>query len=72
MTENPDPTTQWKNRRRMAWVALLAIVAAGLYIVTMVPENRLTKLSSLLDLWFISLGGIVGAYMGFATWASKR
>lgn len=60
------------NRRAMAWVALLAMVFTGVGIMFFVPESRLSKINAMLDLYWISLGGIVGAYVGISTWMSRR
>ena len=61
-----------KNRRLMAWVSLVAMVASGFAIMFLIPEARLQKINAMLDLYWISLGGIVGAYVGISTWMSKR
>lgn len=61
-----------KNRRGMAWLSLAAMVVSGLSLMFLVPESRLGKLSDMLDLYWISLGGIVGAYVGISSWMSKR
>ena len=61
-----------KNRRAMAWVSLIAMVASGIAIMFLIPESRLQKINAMLDLYWISLGGIVGAYVGISTWMSKR
>ena len=61
-----------KNRRAMAWVSLIAMVASGFAIMFFIPEARLQKINAMLDLYWISLGGIVGAYVGISTWMSKR
>lgn len=61
-----------RNRRQMAWVALIALVVSGFSLMFLVPETRLTKLTNMLDLYWISLGGIVGAYVGITAWMSKR
>lgn len=61
-----------KNRRLMAWVSLIAMVASGFAIMFLIPEARLQKINAMLDLYWISLGGIVGAYVGISTWMSKR
>lgn len=61
-----------KNRRAMAWVALIAIIISGFALMFFISEARLSKLSSILDLYWVSLGGIVGAYVGISTWMSKR
>ena len=60
------------NRRRMAWLSLISMILSALCIMFLVPENRLEQINGLLELYWISLGGIVGAYVGISTWASKR
>lgn len=60
------------NRRRMAWASLIAMIASGFAIMFLIPEARLQKLGAMLDLYWISLGGITGAYVGISTWMSKR
>ena len=61
-----------KNRRRMAWLALVALVLSGFSLMFLVPETRLPQLNGILELYWISLGGIVGAYVGMSAWASRR
>lgn len=60
------------NRRRMAWVSLVAMIISGFALMFLIPEARLQKLGAMLDLYWISLGGITGAYVGISTWMSKR
>jgi len=60
------------NRRRMAWVSLIAMIISGFALMFLIPEARLQKLGAMLDLYWISLGGITGAYVGISTWMSKR
>jgi len=61
-----------KNRRRMAWLSLVALIGSGMLLMFLVPESRLSSLDGLLELYWISLGGVVGAYVGMEAWASKR
>lgn len=61
-----------KNRRRMAWSSLVALVLTGFALMFLVPESRLTKLDGLLELYWVSLGGVVGAYVGISAWAAKK
>lgn len=61
-----------KNRRLMAWVSLVAMIISGFAIMFFIPEARLQRINAMLDLYWISLGGIVGAYVGISTWMSKR
>lgn len=60
------------NRRRMAWVALLALIASGFSMMFLIPETRLKTLDGLLEIYWIALGSIVGAYVGISTWMSKK
>jgi hypothetical protein len=60
------------NRRRMAWLSLISLIVSGFALMFLVPEKRLSQLDGLLELYWISLGGIVGAYVGISAWASKR
>jgi hypothetical protein len=61
-----------KNRRRMAWLSLIALIASGFCLMFFVPESRLSQLDGILELYWISLGGIVGAYVGMSAWASRK
>lgn len=60
------------NRRRMAWVSLIAMVATAAAILFVVPEAKLERIKDMLDLYWIALGSIVGAYVGISTWMSKK
>jgi hypothetical protein len=60
------------NRRRMAWVALIALVASGFSMMFLIPETRLKMLDGLLEIYWIALGSIVGAYVGISTWMTKK
>lgn len=63
----------WTNRRKMAWIALWAIIIViGLLLFMPIPETRLTIINEPLVWFFLSMASIVGAYMGFSTWASKK
>ena len=61
-----------KNRRRMAWLSLAALIASGFSLVFLVPENRLAQLNGILELYWLSLGGIVGAYVGMSAWSARK
>ena len=60
-------------QRRMATCAIVAIVAFTAAIVSpLVSDSRVNSLSDLMGLFYISMAGIVGAYMGVSAWMSKR
>ncbi len=61
------------SQRRMAWVALSAIVIFTTVLFTpMVAETRVAALGDLIGLFYISMAGIVGAYMGVTAWMSRK
>ena len=65
---------RWKNRRRMAWLSLIAMFAmTGLVFFTdLVPDDRMQVLKEPLTWFYFSCISVVGAYMGFTTWASRK
>jgi cytochrome bd-type quinol oxidase subunit 2 len=60
-----------KNRRRMAWVSLAAMIVTAGALMFFVPDERLAKLDGLLELYWIALGGVVGAYVGISAWTKR-
>lgn len=60
------------NRRRMAWLSLIALIASGIAMMFFVPETRLKQLDGLLEIYWIALGSVVGAYVGISTWMSRK
>lgn len=65
---------RWENRRRMAWMSLVSIIAVTILILftDLVPESRLQILSEVITWFYFSLASVIGAYMGFTTWASVK
>ena len=60
-------------QRRMAWVALLAIVIITATLLT--PWIDVTKISALADLlgmFYIALAGIVATFFGASAWISTK
>jgi hypothetical protein len=60
---------RWKNRRRMAWLAMWAMVLATLAMFTVVPETKIEKLDEIVSWFMMAMASIVGTYIGTATWA---
>lgn len=64
-----DPKT-WKNRRRMAYIALISMVVATAYMMSPYMEmDRLKALEGVITWFYTVMASIVAAYMGFTTWA---
>ena len=75
--EKVDPALdkkRWQNRRRMAWVSLLSMIGfTGLIFFTkLVPESRLQILNEVITWYYFAMASVIGAYMGFTTWASRK
>ena len=54
---------RWKNRRRMAWAAL----AVGLLFPLLLLWSQSNQLGAVAGPFYIFVGAVVGAYIGFAT-----
>ena len=59
------------HRRRMAWLSLVAMILSAFALMFFVPESRLASLDGLLELYWIALGGVVGAYVGISSWTRR-
>lgn len=60
---------RWANRRKMAWIALWALIAMGAatLVVALIKPEAATASGMVVSAIAVSLAGIVGAYVGFAT-----
>ena len=60
-------------QRRMATASLVAMGIFTLLLFTpLVPLERLKALSDVSNLFYISMAGIVGTYMGTTAWISRK
>jgi len=66
-TETRLNVDKWKNRRRMAWVALFSMLLVTYLAFFKVPIERLNVLKEVITWFYFVMGSIVGAYVGFAT-----
>lgn len=63
----------WSSRRQMAWVSLFGIIIPTIFIIFYVTDTGLMdKIADLMSWYYIALASIVGAYMGFKSWATIR
>jgi len=65
---------RWKNRRRMAWTSLLSMIVVTFLILftNAVSIEKLKVLSEVITWYYLGCVSVVGAYMGFTTWAGKK
>ena len=59
---------RWKNRRRMAWLSMLA----GLLFPLLILGTESPTLGAIAAPFYMFVGAVVGAYIGFATWDDKN
>ena len=62
---------RWRNRRRMAWIALISMLVVTFICLFAVPTERLTALDSIITFFYLTMSGIVMGYLGFATLDDK-
>lgn len=58
---------KWKNRRRMAWLSLLA----GLLYPVLVLLTDSANIVGIAAHFYLFVGAIVSSYIGFATWDDR-
>ena len=61
-----------ESQKKMAWVAIIVMIISTVVLFSpIIPDTRVQALSDLLGLYFISLAGIAGTYMGATAWMRK-
>lgn len=58
---------RWKNRRRMAWLAMIA----GLAYPLLVLFTESDQLGAIAAQFYLFAGSIVGCYIGFSTFDDR-
>ena len=58
---------RWENRRAMAWIALIA----GLMYPLLILYTESDQLGAVAGPFYVFVMGVVGAYIGFATFDDK-
>ena len=60
-------------QRRMAWVAMFAMIGYPLLLlIPLIPDNRITTLASISDMFYIALSGVVAVFFGTQAYISKN
>lgn len=64
--------TRFKNRRRMAWVSLFSMILLTAFLLTpLISIERIQTLNGIMGSFYFAMASVIGAYMGFTTWATK-
>lgn len=61
-----------QTQRRIAFIALLVLCFSGIYMTVWLPLDRLAAIAAALDWFWVSLSGIIAAYMGAEAWVSRK
>ena len=71
---NGNGKIRWTNRRRMAWTSLISMVliTALILFTPLCPESRLKIVNEVITWYYFACASVIGAYMGFTTWAAKK
>tara|TARA_R110002020_G_scaffold29827_6_gene94272 strand:- start:2498 stop:2710 length:213 start_codon:yes stop_codon:yes gene_type:complete len=70
MIDVPNKDMWQKNRRYMAWSAL--IIMAIVTVVILIWPDRIKSAESIIMMMYGSLSALVGAYFGFANIGKKK
>ena len=70
MSDVPNKEMWQKNRRYMAWSAL--VVMAIVTVVVLIWPDRINPAESIIMMMYGSLSAMVGAYFGFANIGKKK
>ena len=67
---------RWKNRRKMAWTSLIAIIAQTLLLLFAPPSllstEKIQVIKEPLTWAYMCESAVILAYMGFTTWAYMK
>lgn len=74
VTTNGNGRLRWKNRRRMAWVSLISMIVVTFFILftDAISVEKLKIVGEVITWFYFAMASIIGAYMGFTTWASRK
>lgn len=62
-----------RSKKKMAWVSLVAIfILTAILLFAPIPDVRLELLSEPIVWFYIAMASIVGAFMGFTMWLSRK
>lgn len=64
---------KFQDKRFMSWVALSSMIVLILILLTdIIDIKRIEALETVFSSFFFGMTAIVGAFMGFTTWASRK
>lgn len=64
-------SNRWKHRRRMAYIALFSILIVTYLCLFKINSDKIKSLEVIVTWFYVTMGSIIGAYVGFATLDDK-
>lgn len=68
---HPNPVIRWTNRRRLAYMAFSAMCLVMGVLLFYTDIATITAIAPIVGTFFLVMGGIIGAYVGFTTLEGK-
>ena len=60
-------------QKKMAWIAMFSMLAFTIFLfLPIIPDSRVKALADLLGLFYIGQASVVGSYMGFTAYMSRK
>lgn len=63
---------RFKNRRRFAYIAMFAILIVTALLLYHIPLEKIKALETIITWFYMTMGSVVGFYMGAATYAQVQ
>jgi hypothetical protein len=60
---------RFKNRRRFAYIAMFSILIVTALLLYHIPLEKIKALETIITWFYMTMGSVVGFYMGAATWS---
>lgn len=68
-----DKMKKSEDQSRMAWISLIAILVFTAFLFSpYVDVTRVDAISEFIGMFYITLAGVVAAYMGTQAWAMRK
>lgn len=61
-----------KTQQRLALAAMFALIVSGLWLVFFASPEKINSVGTVLDFYWITLGGVIATYMGSEAWISRK
>lgn len=62
-----------ETQKKMAWVAMISMLVFTIFLfLPLFSDDRIKAMGEVLGLFYVAQAGVVGAYMGFTSWMSRK